>query len=111
MAHPTLSAASVEAAQSMVERGKPSLVLAEETLRQIEDAEAQGGFEGGMSGNADGGGFSAPGSSGPSFSSADDLPPVSFDSDVTVLGISDALSGENVLPGFSFPLAALFAED
>ena len=33
------------------------------------------------------------------------------DGSVTVLGIADALSGENVLPGFSFPLAALFAED
>lgn len=33
------------------------------------------------------------------------------DGSVTVLGMTDALSGDDLLPGFSLPLAVLFAED
>ena len=33
------------------------------------------------------------------------------DGSVTVLGMTDALRGDDVLPGFSLPLAALLAED
>jgi hypothetical protein len=47
-------------------------------LDQIQNAEAAGGFEGGMSGAAGEGGYSAPGSEGPTASSASEAAPVEF---------------------------------
>jgi hypothetical protein len=60
-----------EAKETAANQAGPVLVLAPETLQQIEEAEAAGGFEGGMSG-ADG---TSQEGSGPDASSATDPPP------------------------------------
>ncbi|WP_031069906.1 hypothetical protein [Streptomyces sp. NRRL WC-3742] len=65
----------------------PILVLAPDVLQQIQDAEAAGGFEGGMSGKD---GTSQEGNPGPNTSSANELPPLDFD-------ISGAVSSEGIL--------------
>ncbi|GAA4452052.1 hypothetical protein [Phytohabitans houttuyneae] len=58
----TQTASTMEEAREMAAGAAgPALVLAPETLQQIQDAEAAGGFEGGMSGASGDGGFSAPG--------------------------------------------------
>ena len=65
-----------EARQFASERSGPFLGLSRETLDQIENAEAAGGFEGGQSGASGAGGFSAPGTGGPDSSSASDPAPI-----------------------------------
>jgi len=72
----TIQANTVEDAKRVAAEGTgPFLVLSQETLDQIEAAEAAGGFEGGMSGASGEGGFSAPGSGGPDSRSASDPVP------------------------------------
>lgn len=74
MSFDTLEADTIEDARAMAAGRGPCIVMAPETLQQIEEAEAAGGFEGGMTGNAGGAPFSAEGSSGGSSSSASDPP-------------------------------------
>ncbi|MFI6156515.1 hypothetical protein ACIBCA_27965 [Kitasatospora sp. NPDC051170] len=59
----------------------PILVLAPDVLQQIQDAEAAGGFEGGMSGPQ---GTSQEGNAGANSSSATDPPPLDIDLDGAV---------------------------
>jgi hypothetical protein len=54
----------VEEVRDFVSAGGKFLVLDQDTLQQIEDAEAQGGFEGGFTGDSDGAPFSGVGSGG-----------------------------------------------
>jgi hypothetical protein len=72
----TIAVNSVDEAKQVASQGTgPFLVLSQETLDQIEAAEAAGGFEGGMSGASGQGGFSAPGSGDPNSSSSSDPVP------------------------------------
>jgi hypothetical protein len=75
MAGEILEADTIEEARALAAGRGRCLVLAPETLRQIEEAQAAGAFEGGMTGNADGAPFSAEGNSGDTSSSASDPPP------------------------------------
>lgn len=72
--------------------GGPVLVLAPDVLQQIQDAEAAGGFEGGMTGKE---GTSVEGDPGPNSSSANEPPPLDIDLDgaVTSDGIARFVDG------------------
>ena len=72
--------------------GGPILVLAPEVLQQIQAAEAQGGFESGMSGASGDGGFSAEGDAGPNASSDTD-PGLDLDGAVTSEAIAHVVEG------------------
>lgn len=77
MSYYTLEANSVDEARSLAsEQGVPCLVLSEEILQQIESAEAEGGFVGGLSGASGDGGYSAEGVAGPNSSTALEPAPV-----------------------------------
>ena len=87
MTQPTIQCSTTQQAQDFIEAnagGGPILVLAPEVLEEIQAAEAQGGFEGGMSGASGEGGFSAEGNTGPDASSATESPPVDIDLDGAV---------------------------
>jgi hypothetical protein len=75
MSFDTLKADTIEDTRAIAAGRGRCIVLAPEILRQIEDAEAAGAFDGGLTGNADGAPFSAEGKSGESSSSASDPPP------------------------------------
>jgi len=72
MAFNTIEAATIEEARAIAAEGGSYLVLDSSILQQIEDAEAAGGFQGGMTGNADGAPFSSEGMSSEPSSSASD---------------------------------------
>ena len=100
MTQPTAEFSSAEQVLEFIQTNPsagPILVLAPEVLQQIQNAEAAGGFEGGMSGmSGDGsGGFSAEGNAGPNASSAADLPPLDIDLEgaVTSEGIALVVDG------------------
>jgi hypothetical protein len=87
MTQPTVQCSTAQEAQDFIEAnasGGPVLVLAPEVLEQIQAAEAQGGFEGGMSGASGEGGFSAEGNAGPNASSGTEPPPLDIDLDGAV---------------------------
>ena len=75
MAGEILEADTVEGVRALAAGRGRCLVLAPETLQQIQDAEAAGAFEGGMTGNANGAPFSTEGTAGGTSSSASDAPP------------------------------------
>jgi hypothetical protein len=75
MSFETIEADTVKDARAIAAGRGPCIVLAPETLQQIEDAEAAGAFDGGLTGNADGAPFSSEGQSGESSNSASDSPP------------------------------------
>ena len=84
---------SVEEVRDFVSAGGKFLVLDQDTLQQIEDAEAQGGFEGGFTGESDGAPFSGVGSGGSVSSEASESGPddgLGFDVAWRAIGIEDA---------------------
>lgn len=94
MTYDTQEVDTIEDARTLaVGRGR-CLLMAPETMHQIEDAEAAGAFEGGMTGNADGAPYSTDGSSpNPSSSASDPAPtPEPFDLDgALVISIDGAI--------------------
>ena len=75
MTNEILEADTVEEALALAPGRGRCLCLASETLQQIEEAEAVGAFEGGMTGNAKGAPFSGVGIPGDTANSASDPPP------------------------------------
>lgn len=75
MTYEIIEATSIEEARDYASRGGRYLVLDPDTLQQIENAEAAGGFEGGQIGNADGAPYSVVGETGDTFSSQNDSAP------------------------------------
>jgi len=90
MAFETIQAASAEDAREIAGVRGRCLVMAPETLLQLEAAEARGAFEGGMTGNSDGAPFSIEGHAGEPASSASD-PPEPFDLDGSMIFSIDGL--------------------
>jgi hypothetical protein len=100
----SLEAATFEDARMLAIGQGRCLVLALETLRQIEEAEAAGAFEGGMTGNADGAPFSIEGQSGEPSNAASD-PPEPFDMDgalvISIEGLAEkALDFRDIIEAF-----------
>ena len=85
---------SAEEVRDFASAGGKFLVLDRDTLQQIEDAEAQGGFEGGFTGDSGGAPFTGVGGGGPDTSEGSESSPddgLGFDVAWRAIGIEDAV--------------------
>ena len=76
MSYECIEVATIEEARSIASTGGRYLVVDPETMQQVEEAEASGGYEGGKTGNADGSPYSASGTGDVTSSSEGDSEPV-----------------------------------